>query len=105
MPFSLHVLLPNGIPLTLLAVIHLGDDAYEVTGMDFIIHNMRAGGKFRTMRKWFSDDADAMLGRVAKHVEQKLYSVISLQLSKHACVITCTTETDPEEWPEDALVG
>lgn len=76
--------------------------------MDFIIHNMYADptdAAFVTFRKWFSDDADAMLARVASHVQQKLYSVISLQLSKHSCVVVCASEKALEEFPEDAFVG
>ena len=71
--------------------------------MDFIIHNMYIEKGFVTMRKWFNDDADAMLARVASHVAQGFYSIISLQLSKHSCVIVCTSELD--NFPGDALVG
>lgn len=85
--------------------VDIGDPHVIVTGMDFIIHNMYADAGFITFRKWFQDDADAMLKRVASHVEQGLYSVISLQLSKHSCVVICATDKNVEDWPEDSLFG
>ena len=76
--------------------------------MDFIIHNMYSDPNnkaFVTFRKWFSDDADAMLKRVASHVEQRLYSIISLQLSKHSCVVICVSDKMLDDFPGDSLVG
>ena len=85
--------------------VSIADPAVRVTGMDFIIHNMYADAGFVTFRKWFEDDADAMLARVASHVEKGLYSIISLQLSKHSCVVICASEKEVEDFPEDALLG
>ena len=88
--------------------VDISDDSVEVIGMDFIIHNMYADPNdkaFVTFRKWFGDDADAMLKRVASHVEQNLYSIISLQLSKHSCVVVCSSEKALEDFPDGALSG
>ena len=84
--------------------VDIADPKVDVVGMDFILHNMYAEKDY-TIRKWFRDDADAMLQRVASHVQQKLYSIISIQLSKHSCVVVCASDVMAEDWPEGSLIG
>ena len=64
---------------------------------------MYADAGFITFRKWFGDDADAMVKRVASHVEQGLYSLISLQISKHSCVVICATDKKLGDFPDGSL--
>ena len=88
--------------------VDIGDPDVSVTGMDCIWHNMYLGssdGALTTFRKWFQDDANMMVARIAKHVSDGLYEIISVTVSKRSAVVICATEKSFEDMPEGSFVG
>ncbi|PVH79278.1 hypothetical protein DL98DRAFT_655527 [Cadophora sp. DSE1049] len=71
--------------------VHSVDDSYEVYGVDAIWHNQYVGPEtdFIGMRKQFECDINAMILRVAKHVSDGLYEVISMNASAHSLTVVC----------------
>jgi len=61
-------------------------------GIDCIWHNMYVHSDFITFRKQSSLSVDRVLLEVAKHVEDGLYSIISISASKHSFVVVCGTK-------------
>lgn len=85
--------------------VSIADPNVEVTGMDCIWHNMYDGSNVTAIRKWFALGVNAMLVRVAEHVQMGLCSIISISASKHSFVVVCACHKDREEFPEDAFWG
>lgn len=84
-----------------LPIVEIYDGVHDVRGVDCIWHNMNANSTFTTFR-WIPGDVDidTMLVRVARHVQQGLYSIVSLNASKHALTVVCICERDREEFPD-----
>lgn len=78
----------------------------NVIGMDFILVDIDKKNPrgCQIFQKWLNDNVDAMLSRIASQVDQELYSVISVQVSKHSCSVICNCQMDIEVFPEEALV-
>jgi hypothetical protein len=89
------------------SVINIGDPSIQVIGMDCIWHNMDTtnADAFVTTRKWINDDVDAIVLRVARHLQMGLYTLVSLQVSKHSLVVMCNSRKALEELPDDAFHG
>jgi hypothetical protein len=85
--------------------VSIADPNVNVTGNDCIWHNMYADSDFRTLRKWFECDADEMLLKIAGHVRDGLYSLISLNASKHSFVVVCACSKNLEGLPEGWFEG
>lgn len=87
----------------------ISDLKYLVTGMDGIWHNIyedpEKGFAWTMFRKWFEDEPDDMLARINRHVDQGLYSVVSLSISKHSVAVVCKSMKPLEDWPEGVLLG
>ncbi|KAL7913889.1 hypothetical protein GGI35DRAFT_438883 [Trichoderma velutinum] len=82
-------------------VIDIEDGVHIIRGVDCIWHNMYAESTFTTFR-WIPayEDIDSMLIKVARNVEQGLYSIISLSASKHSLTVVCACEKNWEDLPE-----
>ncbi|KAK5991542.1 hypothetical protein PT974_09826 [Cladobotryum mycophilum] len=82
-------------------IIEIYDCVHDIRGVDCIWHNMYADSTFKTFR-WTpgSVDIDTMIIKVARHVEQGLYSIISLNASKHSLTVFCVCEKNWEDLPE-----
>lgn len=82
-------------------VIDIEDGVHTIRGVDCIWHNMYAESTFTTFR-WIPahEDIDSMLIKVARNVEQGLYSIISLSASKHSLTVVCACEKNWEDLPE-----
>ncbi|KAJ4856069.1 hypothetical protein T069G_09437 [Trichoderma breve] len=80
--------------------ISIEDGVHTIHGVDCIWHNMYAESTFTTFR-WISpyDGIDAMLIKVARNVEQGLYSIISMSASKHSLTVVCACEKNWEDLP------
>lgn len=80
--------------------ISIEDGVHTIHGVDCIWHNMYAESTFTTFR-WISpyDDIDAMLIKVARNVEQGLYSIISMSASKHSLTVVCACEKNWKDLP------
>lgn len=81
-------------------VIDIYDGVHTIRGVDCIWHNMYAESTFTTFR-WIptDEDIDSMLIKVARNVEQGLYSIISLSASKHSLTVVCACEKNWEDLP------
>lgn len=77
-------------------VMSVADPSVVVTGIDFIIHNMDCGSSLTTFRKWFSCDVNELYLKVGDHVRQGLYTIISINASKHSFMIICATSKNQE---------
>lgn len=78
-------------------------EAYEIYGVDAIWHNQYLGSQsdFLGLRRCFYCDIDALLLKVAGHVQQGLYSIISLNATKHSLVVVCGCTKMREDMPDD----
>lgn len=76
----------------------------DVTVVGFILIDLIKNCDHYTFRKW-CDDVDAMLSRIASHVNQGLYSVIGIRTSKHSCIGICKPDMNIECFPEEAFAG
>jgi hypothetical protein len=87
--------------------VDISDPDIDVVGVDCIWHNMDVTNPnaFVTFRKWITEDVDALVQRVAGHVQQGLYSLISMQVSKHSLVVICVCSKAIEDFPEGAFRG
>lgn len=67
---------------------------FEIYGVDVIWHNVYAGddSDWSTMRKAYESEIDQMIQMVGKHVAQGLYSIISLNATKHSLTVNCACE-------------
>ena len=85
----------------------LSDPNVRVVGMDCIWHNMSVTSDraFTNFRKWFQQDVDAMMTRVAGHVQTGLYSLVAVNASKHSFVVICISDLALEDFPDDAFEG
>lgn len=81
------------------------DPTVEVYGIDCIWHNMDVSSPdFTTFRKSFGISADEIVQRIAVHLAQGLYELISLNVA-HSCVVVCKTDKSFAEFAADWLVG
>jgi hypothetical protein len=87
--------------------INIGDPTVQAVGMDCIWQNMDTSNadSFTTLRKWIDDDVDAVVVRIARHVQNGLYRLVALQVSRHSLVVVCLCDKSLEEFPADALDG
>lgn len=85
--------------------VDISDPDIITSGMDGIWHNLTEDQAWVTFRKWLQDSPDEMMNRVARHVGQGLYSIVSLSLSKHSVAVVCVSSKPLGEWPEDAWQG
>jgi hypothetical protein len=87
--------------------INIGDPTVQAVGMDCIWQNMDTSNadSFTTLRKWIDDDVDAVVMRIAGHVQNGLYRLVALQVSRHSLVVVCLCDKSLEEFPADALDG
>ena len=67
---------------------------FEIHGVDVIWHNVYAGEKsdFSTFRQQRDEDINSLLQMVGRHLVRGLYSIVSLNASKHSLTITCICE-------------
>jgi hypothetical protein len=80
--------------------VQLGDLGTTTVGLDCIWHNMYTGTNVTTVRKLSTASVDQMLIRVARHVEDGLYTIISLNMSKHSFVAVCAFNKNWEDMPD-----
>lgn len=79
------------------------DCSYEVYGVDAIWHNQYLGPKsdFIGFRKQYHCDINIMSLVVARHVEQGLYAIISMNATPHMLTVICACERMQADFPED----
>jgi hypothetical protein len=84
-------------------VIHVMDDEYEIRGVDAIWHNQYRGPEsdFGIMRRQYDSDINFLLQLVASHVSQGLYTIISLNATKHSLVVVCGCQKMEADMPPD----
>jgi hypothetical protein len=70
---------------------------YATAGVDLIYHNMHAGSDFRTSRGLSSRSIEYELLKVAKHLKDECYKVISISASRYSLVVVMTTSLSSEE--------
>ncbi|KAK4071444.1 uncharacterized protein Triagg1_6105 [Trichoderma aggressivum f. europaeum] len=80
--------------------ISIEDGVHTIHGVDCIWHNMYSESTFTSFR-WIPahENIDSMLLKVARNVEQGLYSIISLSASKHSLTVVCACEKNWEDLP------
>ncbi|KKO99894.1 AGC/AKT protein kinase [Trichoderma harzianum] len=80
--------------------ISIEDGVHSIHGVDCIWHNMYAESTFTTFR-WIPahETIDSMLIKVARNVEEGLYSIISMSASKHSLTVLCVCEKNWEDLP------
>ncbi|KAL5085015.1 hypothetical protein Trisim1_011019 [Trichoderma cf. simile WF8] len=80
--------------------ISIEDGVHTIHGVDCIWHNMYCESTFTTFR-WIPahETIDSMLIKVARNVEQGLYSIISMSASKHSLTVVCACEKNWEDLP------
>ena len=81
--------------------VSVADPSVSVTGIDAIWHNMNCRSDFTAIRKWFAMSVDELYLKVGEHVRQGLYSIISINASKHSFMVICATTKDKNEFSED----
>ena len=71
--------------------------------MDAIWHNQYRGpdSDFELLRGQYDCDINAMILMVAKHVEQGLYHIISMNATPHMLVVICGCEKRRDQMPAD----
>jgi hypothetical protein len=76
-------------------------DRYDIYGVDVIWHNMYRGPKsdFHTMRAHYDCSVDALIRKVAGHIAQGLYFIISLNASKHSLTVIFGCEIMKKDFP------
>jgi hypothetical protein len=86
---------------------NIGDLTVQAVGMDCIWQNIDTthANTFTTLRKWIHEDVDAIIMRIAGHVQNGLYRLVAVQVSKHSLVVVCMYDKPLEEFPADALDG
>lgn len=79
------------------------DDNYEIPGVDAIWHNQYRGPKsdFGGLRGRYDRDINFMIQLVAGHVAQGLYTILSLNATKHSLVVVCICEQMRADMPTD----
>lgn len=77
--------------------------SYEVVGVDAIWHNQYAGPEpdFIAFRTQYQSDINAMILKVAEHVRQGFYTVISINATPHMLTVICACEKMQSEFPAD----
>lgn len=67
------------------------DQSYEIYGVAAIWHNLCRGpdSDFEVLRGQYDCDINAMILMIAKHVEQGLYDIISMNATPHMLVVVC----------------
>jgi hypothetical protein len=79
------------------------DDDYEIRGVDAIWHNQYRGpdSDFGGIRGNYDRDIDFMLQLVATHVAQGLYTIVSVNATKHSLVVICNCLKMRKNMPSD----
>ena len=65
--------------------------------VDVIYININADSDFGTMRTGTDDSVHAALQQCAKHVQQGLYRIISVNASEHSFVVVMSTELSQKD--------
>jgi hypothetical protein len=75
-----------------------GDMYSGPPSIDFIWHNMNTASNARTVRGPKHMTIDRLFVAVAKHIEQGLYKLISVNATEYAMVIVCSSEMSYEDF-------
>lgn len=65
--------------------------------VDVIYLNINAGSDFRIFRTGTQGSVHTVIAQVAKHLENGLYRVVSLNASENSCVVVLSTERSRED--------
>ena len=66
--------------------------------IDVIWHNMNSASSFRNVRGPKHTTMDKLFVAVAKHVEEGLYTLISVNATAYAFVIVCASDVSSEDF-------
>lgn len=79
------------------------DESYEVFGVDAIWHNQYAGPEsdFLGFRKQYDCDINLMIQKIAKHVAQGIYTIVSMNATPHMLTIICICQKLQVDFPAD----
>ena len=71
--------------------------------MDAIWHNQYRGtdSDFKVLRSQYDYDINAVILMVARHVEQGLYDIISMNATPHMLVVVCGCQKTRNQMPAD----
>lgn len=72
---------------------------FDIYGVDVIWNNVYAGPKsdWSTIRKQYESNIDQMVQLVGQHLAKGLYSLISMNATKHSLTVLCTCEKMNDE--------
>jgi hypothetical protein len=76
----------------------VGERFHGPPSIDFIWHNMNASAGARTVRGAKHTTIDRLFVTVARHVEQGLYTLISVNATEYAMVVVCSSEMSYEDF-------
>lgn len=67
---------------------------FDIYGVDVIWHNVYAGDDtdWSTLRKQYDSDIDLLIQMVGQHLAQGLYTIVSLNATKHSLTVNCICE-------------
>lgn len=79
------------------------DESYEVIGVDAIWYNQYAGPEsdFIAFRKQYYCDINSMVLKVAEHIRNGVYTVISMNATLHMLTVICVCEKNQSDFPGD----
>ncbi|KAL2209811.1 hypothetical protein CC79DRAFT_1330263 [Sarocladium strictum] len=97
-------------PPTTKQEICISDQDFNIIGFDCIWHNMDCDSDFTVFRSWYYIEMDKFLVLIADRLRHKVFTVLSLNATKHMVVITIATKKNSaellEKWfDEDYWVG
>lgn len=78
-------------------IIEISDRDFDIIGLDCIWHNMDSSSDFRTFRRWYGCEMGDLLVLIGDRVRRKIFTVISLNATKHMIVITIGTQKSKKE--------
>jgi hypothetical protein len=76
----------------------VGDRKIGPPSVDFIWHNMNGAANFRTSRGPKHTTIDKLFAKVAKQVEDGLYTLISVNVTAYTFVVICASDVSSEEF-------
>jgi hypothetical protein len=65
---------------------------WDIPKVDVIYLNINTGSDFRTLRTGTDKTVHEAIVQVSKHIQRGLYELVSLNASKHSCVVVISTE-------------
>ncbi|KAL2204729.1 hypothetical protein CC79DRAFT_919160 [Sarocladium strictum] len=83
--------------------IYIPSTSVDIVGFDCLWHNMDCRSDFTVFRTWYYCEMDKFFSLVADRVRRGVFSVISLNATKHAVHIVFATQKNTDELIEKWL--